>query len=130
MLYARSIHGDVLHDTAPLFALPLQQDSLKAEFLPLAYSDICAADKIRTEALGNLNIPFRSHLRRKGGASDLFDAGVPIKDIKVVGHWSMGVLKPYLSWTSEQIAALQLQGIIRAEKRRKYSWWSKIMVNT
>jgi hypothetical protein len=86
MLYIRALHGDTLHDSAPLFAIPLQNKSLKTDFLPLSYADICAADKIRTMALGNLNIPFRSHLRRKGGASDLYDAGVPIKDIKVIGH--------------------------------------------
>ena len=43
-------------------------------------------DKIRTQALGDLDIDFKSHLRRRGGGSDLFDAGEIIRDIKIVGH--------------------------------------------
>ena len=69
-----------------MFAIPIKNKSLVATWVPLAYSDIARADSIRTKALGLSGIPFRTHLRRKGGASDLFDANVPLTDIKVIGH--------------------------------------------
>ena len=50
-----------------------------------------------------------------GGASDFFDAGVPLVDIKVIGHWSIGVLNVYISWTADLIVSLQRKGILRAE---------------
>ena len=113
-----------------MFAIALRKPGgLLPRFVPLAYSDICAADKIRTKVLCKQDIPFRSHLRRRGGASDLFDAGVPITDIKVIGHWSMEVLDVYLSWSPSLITQLQLQGILRAEQRNKFQWPSLIMVH-
>ncbi len=128
-LIARFRVGDKLHPSQPVFGVPIQKHkSKKGVFLPLSYSDIEKADEIRTAKLGYKDICFRSHLRRRGGASDLFDAGVAIKDIKVVGHWSMGVLDPYLSWSSEEISALQLAGILRAETRLEKNWASKIVV--
>ena len=86
-LLARHAAGDNLNNSQPLFALPLKlKQSEKVSFLPLAYSDIARADKMRTEILGYKDINFRTHLRRRGGASDLFDAGCSLRDIKVVGH--------------------------------------------
>ena len=128
-LLARHSIGDRLLNSAPMFAIPIQDKSLQVSFMPLSYDDISAADKIRTNALGAKGIAFRSHLRRKGGASDLFDAGVPKEDILVVGHWSIGVLKAYLSWTEDKIANLQLKGILRAELRSSKGWPSKLMVD-
>ena len=58
----------------------------------------------------------------------MFDAGVPKEDILVVGHWSIGILKVYLSWTEDKIANLQLKGILRAELRSSNGWPSKLMV--
>ena len=117
-LIARFHSGDNLSPSNPVFGVPIRKSSSKKGlFLPLSYADIQNADKIRTEKLGYEDALFRSHLRRRGGASDLFDAGVSIRDIKVIGHWSMGVLDPYLSWSSEEISALQLAGILRAETR-------------
>ena len=79
--------GENLTPASPLFIIPIKpQSALKISFLPLAYSDIAAADKIRTSKLGLCDIPFRSHLRRRGGASDLFDANVSLTDIKIIGH--------------------------------------------
>ena len=128
-LIARHRASDNLADSAPMFAVPLQNKSLKPRFVHLSYSDISSADKIMTKALIKTDIPFRSHLRRRGGASDLFDAGVPITDIKVIGHWSMGVLDAYLSWSPALIAELQLKGILRAEKRSENNWPSRIMMS-
>lgn len=128
-LIARFRAGDDLSPSKPIFGVPIKKrNAHKGLFLPLSYADIQAADKIRTEKLGYKDILFRSHLRRRGGASDLFDAGVCIREIKVVGHWSMGVLDPYLSWSSSEISALQLAGILRAETRLEKMWPSKIMV--
>ena len=77
--------GEVLSGKSPLFCIPTLSKSVK-KFQCLSYNDICKADKLRTKLLGLDDIPFRSHLRRRGGASDLFDAGIPLKEIKVVGH--------------------------------------------
>ena len=85
-------------------------------------------DKIRTETLGYSDVNIRTHLRRRGGASDLFDAGVSIRDIKLVGHWSFGVLDSYLSWTPAQIAQIQLKGILKAEHRIDNNYPSRILV--
>ena len=86
-LIARLRMGDPLLPSSPMFIIPLKSDTdLKTSFLPLAYSDIVAADKIRTQKLGLTDIAFRTHLRRRGGASDLYDAGMILDTIKVVGH--------------------------------------------
>ena len=85
-LLARHAADDNLNESQPLFAIPILNSSNKTIFAPLAYSDIVRADKIRTKCLGYKDAKFRSHLRRRGGASDLFDAGCSIRDIKVVGH--------------------------------------------
>ena len=69
-----------------MFGVPIQDKSLQVAFQPLSYDDVSKADKIRTNALGALKVPFRSHLRRKGGSSDLYDVNVPKEDIKVVGR--------------------------------------------
>ena len=121
--------GEKLLPSSPLFIIPISsRTSLKYSFLPLAYSDIAAADKIRTQKLGLTDIAFRSHLRRRGGASDLFDAGISLTDIKVVGHWSIGVLDAYLSYKESTLASIQKRGILRAEQRVANHWTSKIMV--
>ena len=57
----------------------------------------------------------------------MFDAGCSLKDIKIVGHWSVGVLDAYLSWSQEEIANLQLKGLERAEQRALNMWPSKII---
>ena len=121
--------GEKLRPSSPLFVIPLKpRSAVKISFLPLSYNDIQAADKIRTSKLGLSDIPFRSHLRRRGGASDLFDAGVSLTDIKVVGHWSIGVLDAYLSYKESTLALIQKKGILRAELRSTNHWASKIMV--
>ena len=84
-LILRSTAGDPLDLSSPLFAIAIRKKN-QTHFLPLSYSDIASADRVRTEALGNTDLPVRTHLRRKGGASDLYDAGVSLKDIKVCGH--------------------------------------------
>ena len=86
---------------------------------------------LKTWGMGGLGYEFakfRTHLRRRGGASDLFDAGCSIRDIKVVGHWSFGVLDAYLSWSQSEISNLQLAGLNRAELRAKNQWPPKIIV--
>ena len=128
-LLARYEAGDNLHRASPLFAMPLRtRSSRKPNFVPLSYKDIVSADKVRTNWLGYDEHGFRSHLRRRGGASDLFDAGCSIRDIKIVGHWSFGVLDPYLSWSQKEISDLQLAGLKRAEQRLEHNWPSKIVV--
>ena len=130
-LLARYEAGDNLNRSSPLFAMPLKnQNSRKPKFVPLSYNDIVKADKVRTNWLGYDDHNFRSHLRRRGGASDLFDAGCSIRDIKIVGHWSFGVLDPYLSWSQKEISDLQLAGLNRAEQRLEQNWPSRIMVKT
>ena len=86
-LLARHAAGDNLNNAQPLFGVPIKPTHTeKATFLPLCYTDIVQADKIRTDILGYSDINFRTHLRRRGGASDLFDAGCSLRDIKIVGH--------------------------------------------
>ena len=78
-------------DAIPMFGLPIQDKSLQVSFLPLSYDDIAGADKIRTGALGDKKIPFRSHLRRKGGSSDLWCRGAQWrhKSGESLGYWSL-----------------------------------------
>ena len=86
MLVCRYKAGDNLAGTAPMFALPLKHGNT-THFSPLTYNDIYQADKIRSKILSPTStFPVKTHLRRRGGASDLFDCGTKINDIKVVGH--------------------------------------------
>jgi len=79
--------GDHLEGSAPLFAYPIKETSdLKPNFRVLSYDDIVEADNMRTVKLGYKDHNMRSHLRRKGGASDLFDAGINTDEIRVIGH--------------------------------------------
>ena len=80
----------------------------------------------RTAHLGYEHHNFRSHLRRKGGASDLYDAGIATTQIKIIGHWSLEVLDVYIKWDPAEIARAQLEGIRRAELRLQRGWSSKI----
>ena len=64
ILIARGAIGDTLHDATPMFALPLNRNN-DVNFLPLTYSDILKADTIQTEALGSIDLPIRTHLKRK-----------------------------------------------------------------
>ena len=84
------------------------------------------ADIERTSHLGYANHNFRSHLRRKGGASDIFDARISKTKIKVIAHWSIGILDVYIEWDPSELAKAQLAGIERAELRIKNNWQSKI----
>ena len=62
-LVARLHMGDPLLPSSPMFIVPLKpRSAVKISFLPLAYSDIVAADKIRTQKLGLNDVAFRSHL--------------------------------------------------------------------
>lgn len=58
----------------------------------------------------------------------MYDAGVSLTDIKVLGHWSIGVLDAYLSYKESALAMIQKKGILRAEQRTANHWTSKIMV--
>ena len=60
-----------------MFVMPIQDANLKASFLLIGFYVIWNADKFRTAAIGIIDIPFRSHLKRKKGSSDMYDAGVP-----------------------------------------------------
>ena len=127
-LIARHKSGDSLSNNAPLFALPLKCGS-NTKFSPLTYKDIHDADQIRSQILTPTSpFPVHTHLRRRGGASDLFDCGFTIDDIKAIGHWDMGVLDVYLAFTPEYLAAKQLAGILKAEQRLDSGATSKIMV--
>jgi len=90
LLLARVQIGSKLEDSEPLFAIPIT-NSPCTKYEPLSYADVHRADAERTSHLGYTRHNFRSHLRRKGGASDLFDAGIPKQQIKVIGHWSIGI---------------------------------------
>ena len=127
-LIARAALGDPLIDSAPLFALPLSKNQ-EIRFAPLSYGDILSADAIRTNALGAKDIPIRTHLRRKGGASDLYDADISLDQIRAVGHWSFGVLDAYLSFSAAQIANWQNRGLARAEFRSSNNVVSRLMVD-
>ena len=125
LLLARTTIGSSLLDSEPLFAIPIAKHS-STDYTPLAYSDIRTADLQRTSHLGYANHNFRSHLRRKGGASDLFDAGISKTKIKVIAHWSIGILDVYIQWDPKELAKAQLAGLKRAELRLLNNWQSKI----
>jgi hypothetical protein len=125
LLLARTLLGFKLNDFEPMFAIPISGKH-KPRLLPLSYENIRSADLTRTNHLGYDRHNFKSHLRRKGGASDLFDAGIPTDKIKIIGHWSIGVLDVYLRWDPKEIAKAQIKGIKRAELRMKNGWPSKI----
>ena len=127
-LIARAALGDPLVNASPLFALPISKNN-EIRFLPLSYGDILTADAIRTDALGAKEIPIRTHLRRKGGASDLYDANISLDKIRAVGHWSFGILDAYLTFSATQIATWQNLGLARAEYRSSNNVISRVMVH-
>ena len=124
-LLARTLLKYPLANSEPMFAIPTRHNNVR-KLLPLSYENVRAADLARTSHLGYERHNFRAHLRRKGGASDLFDAGIPTDQIKIIGHWSLGVLDAYLRWDPKEIAKAQLKGIKRAELRIRNGWPSKI----
>ena len=125
LLLARTLLHCPLNNSDPLFGIPIHNHT-STHFTPLTYSTLLAADLARTAHLGYEHHNFRSHLRRNGGASDLYDAGIPTTQIKIIGHWSIGVLDVYIKWDPAGIARAQLEGIKRAELRLLRGWSSKL----
>ena len=58
----------------------------------------------------------RTHSCRKGGSTSLMAAGGNETEVRLLGHWSLGVLNFYLTTPPEKFAELQLKMAEWAQK--------------
>ena len=121
LLIDRMVKGDSLELQEPFFAFLtiLNDDGLTVN--ALTYDDISRADKAQTRCFPGLaDVEMRTHLRRSGGANDLWDAKIKQLMIMAVGHWVFGSLAHYARISWQRVVEAQNAGIRRALFRLKH----------